>query len=629
MPVRRKNLFGFGKKTSSGCATKSSMTIGAAKRAAFSEGRKTGDSKAFKDWLCKRGLQDRGNVTVKTLEKEFQRGVHAGQINTFEASNRIKEIAFDQGEQDARKNYDRNLSADEIPEYFSGQYDKEALIDVLGKPRIKSLYIHEYRQGQKKYKGEQSRQKAFEMKQKKTVAKQEKKKHERSVAATVQGKKIFKVGDHYEIQGGDSDFDTLQDAKNFIKSNPAKFDRCVKDVKRSARATGKPVNAYAVCTAGTRVASNSKSNKKGILVITGYEQATKRNKEDGKMYTGMFPIVQFIPAIQMAKLGYKWSDDESKRIRTGSDLYEHFAIRKSSNPVAKNALWSIEQGKIKGAVIRDGKRFKGTVTSGHGTQHHLFDTLKGAQAWVRLEVFHMASNPAAFVTGAIQALGSHVGSKFLKNSRGKVKKRRNPESAAAVAYEQFTGFPSERVTEIESTEHVHSVTWSAGQLIALVVASDINGKAIELKSNGWDYSGPKGDIGGKPSKSAAGWQFNESTKLEDITWLTCSEKGDQLFIQGGDQKLDVKALGFEQADIHDQMVIGTITRVWYRARKTFEAQGREQVDFYHDFGKEGSKGICPVLTYKPRDPSLQIYGGRYTIAKPEFSLGGVSPGIVG
>ena len=306
--------------------------------------------------------------------------------------------------------------------------------------------------------------------------------------------------------------------------------------------------------------------------------------------------------------------------------------RATGNPVTRNAVWKIRQGKISGAVVREGKRYKGTVTSQYGTQHHMFDTLKGAQAWVRLEVFHMASNPrniGALATGALQALGSHVGSKLLKHTRGKVTKRRNPEEQAAVAYEQFTGFPSERITEIESTEHVHSVTWSAGQLIGLVLTSDTNGKGIELISNGWSYDGPKGDIAGKPSKSAAGWQFNESTKLEDITWLTCSEKGDQLFIQGGDQKLDIKALGFESSDIHDQMVIGTITRVWYRARKTFEAEGREQVDFYHDFGKEGSKGICPLLTYKPRDPSLQIYGGRYSIAKPEGSLGGVSPGIVG
>ena len=39
--------------------------------------------------------------------------------------------------------------------------------------------------------------------------------------------------------------------------------------------------------------------------------------------------------------------------------------------------------------------------------------------------------------------------------------------------------------------------------------------------------------------------------------------------------------------------------------------------FYHDFGNEGSRGNCPVLVYKPLNPSLEIVGGRYEIALPE------------
>jgi len=626
--ARTKNLFGFGSKKPSGCATKSSLTIGQAKRAAFSEGRKTGDSRGFKDWTCRRGLQDRGTPTLKALEDEFKRGVAAGRINSFEASNRIKEIAFDQGYQDETKHYDRNLQIDEIMEYFSGQYDKDALIDVLGKSRIKSLYTHEYRQGKNKARKEASR----EMKFKQTTEAKERKAKAKKRVGSVRGKAIYKVGDHYEIQGGDSEFDSKADAKNFIESNPAKFDRCVRDVQKAARKTGKPVNAYAVCTAaGTRATGNP--------VRTIY--ATFRTKEDSG---------DGRPGWELQPEGAKWpiaeavhlsKDATPERIQREAQAFfsEDIKIVKRSssagNPVtSRNALWKVTQGKIKGEVKREGKRFLGLVTSQHGTQHHIFNSLKGAQAWVRDEVFSMASNPAnlgALASGILQGVGTHVGTHALgklKHTRGKVSKRRNPEAQAAVAFEQFTGFPSGLITKIEETEHVHSVTWSAGQLIALVLV-DVHNKPIELLSNGWSYEGPKADIAGKPTKSANGWQFDPATTLDEITWLTCSEKGDQLFIQGGDQKLDVKALGFEASDVHDHMLIGTILRIWYRARKTFEAQGREPVDFYHDFGKEGSKGVCPVLMYKPRDPSLQIAGGRYTIAKPDSSLGGVSPGIVG
>ena len=418
-----------------------------------------------------------------------------------------------------------------------------------GGPVLKQLES-EYRRGvevgEKKV---ESKKRLIETKKLKAAAKKAKKASAKKLVSRVKGTAIYKVGDHFEIQGGDSEFDSVRDARRFIESNPKKFDACVKKVAASAKKSGKPTNAYAVCTAaGTR-----------------------------------------------------------------------------------NPGWKITQGKIKGAVTREGKRFKATVTSQYGTQHHMFDSLKGAQAWTRTEVFNMAGNPGALATGVASGLAAHVTqhvAKQFKAHRGKVTKRRsNPEAEAAVAYEQFTGFEPTQVTEIHSTVHVHSVTWSAGQLIGIIVI--IGNREHAIISNGWTYSGPQSDVLGKPSKSAQGWMLNPRTSLEDLTWLTCSEKGDQLFIQGGDQKLDVKGMGFEQADIHDHMIIGEITRVWYRARKTFEAKGQEPVDFFHDFGKEGSKGVLPVLIYKPRDPSLQIAGGRYTIAKPESQLGGVSPGIVG
>ena len=80
-------------------------------------------------------------------------------------------------------------------------------------------------------------------------------------------------------------------------------------------------------------------------------------------------------------------------------------------------------------------------------------------------------------------------------------------------------------------------------------------------------------------------------------------------------------------DEKENTLIGTIEKVWYRQKKKFE--GKAEVDFHHAFGKEGSKGILPILLYHPRSEHMTIAGGRYQIAKPEGALGNVSPGIIG
>ena len=93
----------------------------------------------------------------------------------------------------------------------------------------------------------------------------------RPKSATFKGRKIDELPDGSWVVPSidrESHFDSLEDAKRFVSSwkknpvtdrahrynNPAKFDRCIKEVK----AKGGDVNAYAVCTAaGTRNPDNS------------------------------------------------------------------------------------------------------------------------------------------------------------------------------------------------------------------------------------------------------------------------------------------------------------------------------------------------------------------------------------
>ena len=78
----------------------------------------------------------------------------------------------------------------------------------------------------------------------------------------------------------------------------------------------------------------------------------------------------------------------------------------------------------------------------------------------------------------------------------------------------------------------------------------------------------------------------------------------------------------------DNVLIGTIMEITYRTRKAFEQEGRVEIDFFHVLGKEGSRGVYPVLIYHPRNPTLEIAGGRYYIGPVEKTLG-ASPGIIG
>jgi hypothetical protein len=366
-------------------------------------------------------------------------------------------------------------------------------------------------------------------------------------------------------------------------SNPAKFDRCIKDVKASLKKARRPGNAYAICTAaGTR---NSKKK-------------TRRNYQ--------------------------------------------------------SVVWSAKQGSSKAEVYKTGPK-KFIVEFSNGTRAHA-RSFPVAQAIARLRLHEIASNPisreVAIVPGANYAdtlvrAGQRVAKGVSKSAKGLLKKlgrRKNPVDVAVKRYEEFHGYPVNEINEVESKEHRHSVTYGLARLICLNVI-DQNGKQLPpLISPGFKFVGPirfaylvfDGDKLLTPKEAAdragvkeddAGYWAETTVEPNKIVWLTAGEDNKQLLLDGGDQSLPIKSLGFTERDIHDSMFIGTILRVWYRTRKKFE--GDEEVDFYHDFGKEGSKGIYPLLLYRPKNPSLEISGGRYEIAKPERALGGMSPGIVG
>lgn len=283
----------------------------------------------------------------------------------------------------------------------------------------------------------------------------------------------------------------------------------------------------------------------------------------------------------------------ASKMRTEKGKRELLAAAKRGKLMAHsktNPFETMTQGSAKADLFQVGPHQFVVVINGERKE---FKSFKAAQMWARLRL-HEVANPKGVKVRVYKQAPTN---------------RKNPMDSASKMYEEFHGFPSEEVIKIVEQVHYHSVTWSIGPLVSLIVRF---GKHEPFRLRAPDPA---------------------SAKVEDIVFLSCTEDGRQLIPAGGEQGVKVDDLmgrfGLNQHDVRDHMVLGEILQLTYRTRKSFEADGEEEIDFYHDLGKEHSRGVLPTLIYKPRNPSLEIAGGRYFIGKPERALGNVSPGIVG
>lgn len=157
---------------------------------------------------------------------------------------------------------------------------------------------------------------------------------------------------------------------------------------------------------------------------------------------------------------------------------------------------------------------------------------------------------------------------------------RNPQESSAALYETFHQKAPERIDEYE--EHVHYHGWLAEL-----------GEMREIKVDLVYMDPPK----------QATIEFEPGTKLG------CSEDGRQLYLVGGDQSLDLKALGFNRDWIRDYMLIGVLSELTYRTKKGFDKF--EVIDYYHEVGED--TGDLPILAYDNMNQQLMIIGGKYRV----------------
>lgn len=176
------------------------------------------------------------------------------------------------------------------------------------------------------------------------------------------------------------------------------------------------------------------------------------------------------------------------------------------------------------------------------------------------------------ITDSVSARTTHY------DERG-VPTRYNPEGEAADLYEEFHGKPADRVTEISGDMHVHAYLAELGDLVEMKVSTLSN---LDL-TLGFDKASPK---------------------------LASSEDGTTLYIEGGDQSLDLKSIKMDGDKwIKDSMVIGVIREMTYRTEKSFDKF--ESTDYFHKLGEE--TGVQPLLIYRPRDEKMEIMGGQYLV----------------
>ena len=158
------------------------------------------------------------------------------------------------------------------------------------------------------------------------------------------------------------------------------------------------------------------------------------------------------------------------------------------------------------------------------------------------------------------------------------KKRRNSSESAHHAQElaeAFHGRSDGKVTEY--TEEIHTPTNLAhlGKLLTLEILTPYD-EEFTLKFSGVE--------------------------------LACTPNGRQLYFVGGNQAVDLEAIGIE-AEGKDHADIGEVLLISYYTRKGFH--NFEPIEYGHTFGEDG--GFQPSLHYDLRNKLLYLTGGSYYV----------------
>jgi hypothetical protein len=167
--------------------------------------------------------------------------------------------------------------------------------------------------------------------------------------------------------------------------------------------------------------------------------------------------------------------------------------------------------------------------------------------------------------------------------------RINPSSEAQAAFKEFHGFPPREVITVRKQVHYHTQLAAAGDLEFLKLwGIDDHGHTID-KFNG--------------------------------TVLAFNEKMNQLFIEGGDQRINLKNYGIDKP--HELETLGEVVDIGYFTDKRHLGDEGGEAVYVHKFrstNKAGKHVIVriaryPDLIYDVRNEQLLFSGGSYEILR--------------
>jgi hypothetical protein len=255
----------------------------------------------------------------------------------------------------------------------------------------------------------------------------------------------------------------------------------------------------------------------------------------------------------------------------------------------------------KAAAARSNKSRKNILPLDFGTASLTGQALTAIEKQREKLAKKLKSNKAKFRTRVTQLFGKKT------TFRGKVKRasakagasksRRgnpaNPVGTARQAYERFHGRPSEMLVEVRTPIHEHTVLAGIGDLLKLKIKPAAGGGKVTLRKFGTNKDGQK-------------------------ALLCMNEDRTHMYIEGGDQSVDLDAFGVEPP-YHEMETLGKLTDVWYFTTKEhLRPQDGGTANYHHEFGiapgeKRRNIKNCPDVLYDVRNQLLSFSGGRYTI----------------
>jgi hypothetical protein len=204
-----------------------------------------------------------------------------------------------------------------------------------------------------------------------------------------------------------------------------------------------------------------------------------------------------------------------------------------------------------------------------------------------------AADPRAVCAAAgRKKLGQAEMTRRAKAGKKRAAKRnpRNPLDTSEDAYAGFHGEKPKGAVVVQERSHFHTHVWSIGKLVYLRIQLPPDRREVGLSN-------------------IVELEFDYETAKP--AFLTANEKRTQMFIDGGDQSVDLKTFGIDTRTAHEKELLGYLKNFGYFTDKKHLGSEGGRAIYKHKVGEEG--GELPAVVYRVLDKKLEIVGGSYTI----------------